>query len=329
MSHVLVTGGAGYVGSALVPRLLQRGHRVRVLDLMLFGPQGLADVRSHPHLEVHVGDLRHAATVAGAVAGVDTVVHLACISNDPSFDLDPALGRSVNFDSFRPLVEAARAAGARRFIFASSSSVYGVKAVEDVHEGMSLEPITDYALYKAKAEEVLREHQSADFTTVAIRPATVCGYSPRQRLDIITNIMTNHAVHHRAIRVFGGAQKRPSIHIDDMVRLYVELVEAEASRIAGKVWNAGHENYTAGQIAEVVRARVGADVRINREPSDDPRSYHISSRRLQQEFGFSFQRAIGDAVDDLKAAFAAGKLPNSLTDARYFNIKTMQALKLT
>ncbi|MEI8256536.1 MAG: SDR family oxidoreductase, partial [Deltaproteobacteria bacterium] len=194
--------------------------------------------------------------------------------------------------------------------------------------GMDLDPVTDYARYKAQAEKILAEHEARDFCTVAVRPATVCGYSPRQRLDIITNIMTNHAVHNRVIKVFGGAQKRPSIHIQDMTDLYLRLVEAPREDVTGRVWNAGRENLTAAQIASTVRMCVGDDVRVVLEPSDDPRSYHISSERLLREFGFEFKRTIEDAVRDIKAAFAQGLLPDSLTDKRYFNVRTMQAAGL-
>ncbi len=329
MPNILVTGGAGYVGAALVPKLLQRGWSTRVLDLMIYGEQALEGVRANPLLDVIRGDLRDPKAVEASMKGVDTVIHLACISNDPSFDLDPALGKSINFDSFRPLVEAARKAGATRFIFASSSSVYGVKPVtQQVHEDTSLDAITDYARSKVEGERILREYDSADFTTVSIRPATVCGYSPRQRLDIITNLMTNHAINRGTIKVFGGSQKRPSIHIGDMTDLYVKLVDEPAARIRNKVWNAGWENFTADEIANTVQAEVGGNVQIVHEPTDDPRSYHISSARLSDELGFKPKGSTRDAVRELKAAFAAGKLPNALTDPRYFNIKMMQSLSL-
>lgn len=329
MPNILVTGGAGYVGAVLVPKLLQRGWPTRVLDLMIYGEQVLDSVRASPLLEVIRGDLRDPKAVEASLKGIDTVIHLACISNDPSFDLDPALGKSINFDSFRPLVEASRTAGVRRFIFASSSSVYGVKPVtQQVHEDTSLDAITDYARSKVEGERILREYDSENFVTVSIRPATVCGYSPRQRLDIITNLMTNHAINRGVIKVFGGTQKRPSIYIGDMADLYVRLVEEPANRIRNKVWNAGWENFTADEIAATVQAELGGQVQIVHEPTDDPRSYHISSTRLTEELGFKPKGSTRDAVRELKAAFASGKLPNALTDPRYFNIKMMQSLSL-
>ena len=326
---VLVTGGAGYVGAVLVPQMLARGYKVKVLDLYIYGEDVLDAVRDDPNLEQIKGDIRDQALLQRVLPGCDAVIHLACISNDPSFELDPDLGKSINYDAFTPLVDISRASGVRRFIYASSSSVYGVKQEENVDESMSLEPLTDYSRYKALCEEVLLRYQSPDFTTVVVRPATVCGYSPRQRLDVIVNILTNHAVNTGQIKVFGGDQKRPNIHIQDMVDLYLLLLELPDARIAGKIYNAGYENYTVRQLAEKVRDVVGPDrVKLVTVPTDDPRSYHISSEKIARELGFRPKHKIEDAVRDLVQAFADGRLPNSMTDSRYFNIKRMQEIHL-
>jgi len=326
---VLVTGGAGYVGAVLVPQMLARGYKVKVLDLYIYGEDVLDAVRDDPNLEQIKGDIRDQALLQRVLPGCDAVIHLACISNDPSFELDPDLGRSINYDAFTPLVEISRASGVQRFIYASSSSVYGVKEEENVDESMSLEPLTDYSRYKALCEEVLLRYQSPDFTTVIVRPATVCGYSPRQRLDVIVNILTNHAVNTGQIKVFGGDQKRPNIHIQDMVDLYLLLLELPDARIAGKIYNAGYENYTVRQLAEKVRDVVGPDrVKLITVPTNDPRSYHISSEKIARELGFRPKHTIEDAVRDLVQAFADGRLPNSMTDSRYFNIKRMQEIHL-
>ena len=217
---VLVTGGAGYVGSVLVPVLLQAGYRVKVLDLYLYGDPVLAAHADNPRLEQFKGDMRERALLEKLVPGCDAVIHLACISNDPSFDLDPDLGKSINYDCCFDLVEVAKANGVKRFIFASSSSVYGIKEEENVSEELALEPLTDYSKYKAMCEDVLLKAREPGCAVLILRPATVCGDSPRLRLDLTVNILTNHAITNNAIRVFGGAQKRPNIHIDDVLDLY-------------------------------------------------------------------------------------------------------------
>jgi nucleoside-diphosphate-sugar epimerase len=331
LRKVLVTGGAGYVGSVLVPQLLREGYSVRVLDLYLFGEHVLDPVRNDANLEQVHGDIRDLATVRRAVKGCDAVVHLACISNDPSFDLDPALGRSINFEAFEPLVTLSKAAGVRRFVYASSSSVYGVSEVPDVTETHPLVPLTDYSKYKAQCEPMLLARQSPQFTTVVVRPATVCGYSLRQRLDLTVNILTNLAVNTGRITVFGGSQMRPNIHIADMVDLYLLLLRLPAEVIAGQVFNAGYQNHTVAEIAETVRQVVQEEmagrnkVEIVTTPTDDLRSYHISSDKIRRVLDFNPRRTIEDAIRDLVNAFEDGKLPNSLSDVRYFNVKTMQA----
>jgi nucleoside-diphosphate-sugar epimerase len=272
--------------------------------------------------------MRDGAAVARAVAGCDAVIHLACISNDPSFDLDPSLGRSINFDCFRPLIKASKDAGVRRFVYASSSSVYGIKEDMDVTEDLPLQPLTDYSKYKAMCEEVLEEEREPGFVAVTLRPATVCGYAPRLRLDLTVNILTNHAINNGRITVFGGNQLRPNIHVEDMTDLYLRLLEAPDAAIDGKVWNAGYHNLKVRDIAEMVRAEVGPKVDIVVTPSDDHRSYHVSSERIRKDLGFVAARSVSDAIVDLKAAFTSGKVPNAMTDDRYYNIKRMQALKL-
>ena len=201
MRKIMVTGGAGYVGSSLVPKLIRAGHEVRVLDLFIYGEDVFDDIENKTNLKIFKGDIRDINLVKSSLEGADTVIHLACISNDPSFELNPSLGKEINLDSFRPLVEASREAGVTRFIYASSSSVYGIKEVENVTEEMELEPLTDYSKFKADCEKILAEYQSEDFTTVTIRPATVCGYSPRQRLDVIVNILSNHAYNNNKIKI--------------------------------------------------------------------------------------------------------------------------------
>jgi nucleoside-diphosphate-sugar epimerase len=325
LRSILVTGGGGYVGSALVPRLLEEGCMVRVLDLFIYG----ADVLDpHPRLELVKGDIRDRALIDRCMTGIDAVIHLACISNDPSYDLDPTLGRSINHDAFRPMVESARAHGVQRFIYASSSSVYGIKSDPEVGEDLPLEPLTDYSKFKARCEEILAEYQAPDFTTVTLRPATVCGFARRQRLDVIINIFCNLAVNRGEISVFGGDQKRPNIHVDDMVRAYLAVLAAPREKVAGKIWNVGAENYTVAELAGMVREVVGDHVKLTVTPSNDNRSYHISSRRIKDELGFETIYTLRQAMEGLVARMKDGALPDSLNDPRYFNIKMMQSIHL-
>jgi len=326
--RVLVTGGAGYVGSNLIPKLLGAGYQVSNLDLYLYGEDVFAAHRGDPALREVKGDLRRPADVRRAVQGCDAVIHLACISNDPSFDLAPELGKAINYDCFRPLVRASKSAGVARFIYASSSSVYGVRAEPEVTEDLPLTPLTDYSRYKAMCEEVLEQEREPGFVTVTIRPATVCGYAPRLRLDLTVNILTNLAINSGRITVFGGEQLRPNIHVEDMSDLYLRLLAAEDSEVDGKIWNAGYDNLKVRQIAEQVRARVGEQVEIVVTPTDDHRSYHVSSERLRRDLGFVPQRSVGDAIDDLRAAFAMGKVPDPMNDDRYYNIRRMRAARL-
>jgi len=331
MRTVLVTGGAGYVGCVLVPKLLASGYSVVVYDVMLFGSGGLP---SHPNLQVVTGDIRDVSHFSKVVQGVQSIIHLACISNDPSFELDPGLSKAINYDCFEPLVAACKSAGIRRFVYASTSSVYGVSDAPEVTENFPLVPLTDYNRYKGLSEPVLLRYQSPEFTTVIIRPATVCGYSPRMRLDLTVNILTNLAVNQRKITVFGGSQKRPNIHVEDIAELYVQLLELPERMIAGEVFNAAYQNHTVSEIAEMVRRVVEqempekAPIEVETTPSNDLRSYHVSSRKIAEKLGYVPKRSVEDAVRDLCIAFKAGKLPNSLTDDRYYNVKTVKKFRL-
>jgi len=324
--QVLVTGGAGYVGSVLVPKLLDKGYRVKVLDLYLYGEDVLDAVKDNPNLEQIKGDIRDQALLERVIPGTDALIHLACISNDPSFELDPQLGKSINYDAFLGLVEVSKRCGVKRFIYASTSSVYGIKEEENVTEDLALEPLTDYSKYKALCEEVLLREQSPDFATIVIRSATVCGYSPRLRLDLVVNILTNLAVNTGRIVVLGGQQKRPNIHIEDVTDLYIKLLEIPDEMVAGKIFNVGYENYRVLEIAESVRKVVGKEgVEIVTRPTTDNRSYHISSEKIKRELGFEPKHSVEDAIRDLYDAFKAGKIPNPLDDIRYYNVKTMLA----
>lgn len=325
IKSVLVTGGAGYVGAVLIPKLLSAGYIVKVLDLYVFGDHVFHDAKKHPNLIEVKGDLRDAALVKKELIGIDAVIHLACISNDPSFELDPVLGKSINYDGTVQLVDLAVQFGVKRFIYASSSSVYGVKKEKEVTEDLPLEPLTDYSRYKAICERYILGKQRDGFTVLIFRPATVCGYSPRLRLDLTVNMFTLQALVNRKITVFGGAQKRPNIHIDDMADAYVRSLEYPDNKITGKIYNVGFENYSLSQIASMVAGTLGnTGIKITFAPTSDLRSYHISSKKIKQELGFEAKKTIEDAIRDLQNAYLEGKMPNPLADFRYYNIKTLQ-----
>ena len=324
IKKVLVTGGAGYVGSSLIPKLLKKNYYVNVLDLMIYGDT----LPSHDKLKIFKGDIRNLELVKKTLKNCDAVIHLACISNDPSFELDKNLGKQINLDAFKPLVEESKRAGVSRFIYASSSSVYGVKKEKNVNEEMSLEPLTDYSKFKAECEMILKEFQSEDFSTVTIRPATVCGFSPRQRLDLVVNILTNLAYNKREITIFGGSQLRPNIHINDMTDLYVFLLNLPKEKIAGKIYNFGYENNTVLELGAIVKNVIGEDVKLISSKTDDNRSYHISSEKIKSELNFRAKYTIKDAVSDLVDAFQQKKIINPLTNEYYYNIKRMNNIKL-
>lgn len=327
---ILVVGGAGYCGSLLTPQLLDLGHEVVVYDVMFFGSDFLPT--GNPRLTVVQGDLRDIAKLSAAMQGIDAVIQLACISNDASFELDENLSTSINYDAFEPMVIAAKQAGVKRFIFASSSSVYGVSDSPDVREDHPLVPLTLYNKYKGLCEPLLFKHTTKDFTGVVYRPATVCGYAPRQRMDLSVNILTNHAINNGKITVFGGTQLRPNLHIQDYCDLCKLLLEAPDEKIANEIFNCGYQNMSIMDLALLVRKVVKeefpekGDIEIITTPTDDIRSYHINSDKIAQKLGFKPTHTIEDAVRDLCRAFRAGKLPNSMTDDKYFNVRRLKAI---
>ena len=304
--------------------LLSKGHKVTVLDLMIYGENV---IKKHKNLNMVKGDIRDSNLLEKLIPGHEIVIHLACISNDPSFELNPELGKSINLDAFEPLVEISKNA-VQRFIYASSSSVYGLKNEKDITEEIELEPLTDYSKFKMECEKILLKFNDINFTCVVIRPATVCGYSTRQRMDVVVNILTNLAYHKRKISVFGGSQLRPNIHIFDMIRAYEFLINAPKSKVSGEIFNAGYENKTVLDLANTVKKIIGKDVKLDFTKTDDNRSYHISSKKIKKILDFETTKTIEDAVTDLRKAFEKNLLPNSLADEKYFNIKRMNNIKL-
>jgi len=325
MKKVFITGGAGYVGSKLVPKLLNLGYEVTVLDLMIYGEKVLND---HEKLKKVKGDIRDEELLKKFLPGHDILIHLACISNDPSFELNPTLGKSINLEAFEPLVKASMNNKISQFIYASSSSVYGIKKEKNVTEDMSLEPLTDYSRFKADCEKILNSYSSDNFVTTTIRPSTICGYARRQRLDLVVNILTNHAFHNREIKVFGGDQLRPNVHINDMVDSYLAILDASFEKINGQIFNVGFKNQSVNELANDVKEIIGEDVKIVNTKSDDNRSYHVSSQKIKDILNFETQYSVKDAVFDLKNAFEKKILINTFNDEFFFNIKRMNNINL-
>jgi len=330
MKKVIVIGGAGYCGSVLVPQLLADDWEVTVYDILQwYGDAHLP--KSHSKLNVIQGDVRDTVKVASACEGHSHLLHLACISNDASFELDERLSTSVNLESFEPVVLAAKQAGIRRFVFASSSSVYGVSDSPNVTEDHPLVPLTLYNKYKGMCEPLLLKHTDKDFIGVVFRPATVCGYAPRMRLDLSVNILTNHAINKGKITVFGGSQLRPNLHVQDYADLCKLLLSAPEEKVANEIFNCGSQNLSIMDIAKVVKKVVEEEypekgsIPIEVTTSNDLRSYHINSGKIKRVLGFEPTHTIEDAVRGLCAAFKQGKLPNSFSDDRYHNVRTMKA----
>jgi len=325
IKNILITGGAGYVGSMLVPALLKKKYKVTVIDLMIYGKSFF---KKNKKLKLIKGDIRNKKLLNKITKNQDVIIHLACISNDPSFELNPTLGKSINLDAFEPLVKISKKNKVKRFIYASSSSVYGIKKVKNVIEKMKLSPLTDYSKFKAKCEKILNKYGSDNFIVTTIRPATVCGYGSRQRLDVVVNILSNLAFHNRKITVFGGNQLRPNIHITDMVNVYLELIKAPKEKINYEVFNVGGKNQTVMQLAKDVKSIMGKDVKIVKMKTNDKRSYHISSNKISKVLKFRTRYTVKNAAKDLKQAFQNKLFTNPLNNKKYFNIKTMQAIKL-
>jgi nucleoside-diphosphate-sugar epimerase/glycosyltransferase involved in cell wall biosynthesis len=332
---VCITGGAGYVGSALVPFLMERGYDVTVLDLFWYGDEffsHLLSSQSKGSLRLVKGDIRDQETLDKAFAGQDAVIHLACISNDPSYDLNPNLGKTINYDAFGKILKALKQTNVKRFLYASSSSVYGVKDIPNVTEEASCEPLTDYSKFKLLCEQDLKTADVGTMEWSIIRPATVCGYGPRLRLDLTVNILTTHGLEKNKITVHGGDQLRPNLNIKDMIRAYALFLEAEKEKIHGKTFNVGFENKSVGNIAEMVKTELAAQstggVEIVVEPTKDHRSYHVNSDKVFRELGFRPEHTIQDAIRSLIEAHRSGKIPDAMTNPNYYNIRQMQSLKV-
>jgi len=328
---VFITGGAGYVGSILVTELLKKNYRVAVYDIMYFGDDFLP--KNNPNLKVIRGDIRDQENLKKSCQGYDVFLHLACISNDSSFQLDENLSKTINFDAFEPMVVAAKANGIKRFIYASTSSVYGVSKEKNVTEDHPLVPLTLYNKFKGMCEPLLFKHTNKDFMGVVFRPATVCGYAPRLRLDLSVNILTNFAINKNQIKVFGGDQLRPNLHIMDYCEAVDTLLQAENKKIENQIFNVGYQNMSINEIANLVKKVVEKEypqkgkIDIIKTASNDNRSYHINSDKIKKILGFQPKKTIAMAVVDLCNAFKDGKIKNSFEDDFYFNLNRLKKIK--
>jgi nucleoside-diphosphate-sugar epimerase len=328
--RVLVTGGFGYVGSRLTPFLLDRGHFVRVIDLNLYGDYGLEALQTtHPGLgadkfEFLRADIRDPQAVEKAMKGIDAVIHLAAISNDPTGEVDETLTRQVNFDAVGLLVASAKKAGVKRFINASSSSVFGIKNDPDVSEALEPEPLTFYSKYKALAEWVVLAASSPEFCTVNIRPATICGFSARQRFDLTVNKLTADALQKKIITVHGGEQRRPNVGMTDVINLYANLLEVDSKKINGKTFNFGFENLKVIEIAKLIQKELSDfNVEIKVTATQDNRDYHISSKKILGSLEYKPVSSIANEVKNLRVKIEKG-LYGDIDAPQYYNMKTMK-----
>ena len=312
---IFITGGAGYVGCSLVDKLIEKNYEVTVLDLCLYGDNVFKDKSK---VNLIKGDIRNQKLLSNNLPGHYAVIHLACISNDPSFELNPLLGKSINLDAFEPLIKISKDSGVSRFIYASSSSVYGIKEDMNVTEDVLLEPITDYSKFKALCEEICIKYSSKDFITTIIRPATVCGFSKRQRFDLVVNILTNLGVNTGQITVF----------INDMVDAYLNVLGQEEKKVNTKIYNVGYENQPVIELANLVKKNIEQKVEIIQTETNDNRSYHISSQKIKNELGFANKYSIEDAIIDIKEAFKRNEFVDSLKNDNYFNVKMMKKINL-
>jgi len=328
-NKIFITGGGGYCGSRLVPSLLKDGYQVTVYDLFYFGNYL---PKNSNKLKIINGDIRNIKKLIKAVKGHDIFINLACISNDASFELDEKLSRSVNMEAFEPMVLAAKNSGIKRFIYASSSSVYGVSKRKNVTEENPLVPLTLYNKFKGLCEPILFKYASKNFETVIFRPATVCGYSPRQRFDLSVNILTNHAINNNIIKVFGGTQLRPNLHIKDYCRVIKLLIKAPANKIANQVFNVGNENASITQLAQIVKKIVKKEFRLKKEikiifeKSDDKRSYHINSDKIFKILKFKPLYTVEDAIIEICQGFKKKLFVDSLHNVNYFNVKKLTSI---
>lgn len=327
--NLLITGGSGYVGTRLIYRLLSKNINIHNYDISLFGDDHLP---KNKNFYYHKKDLRDIKSFIEVIKKnkIDVVLHLACISNDPTFELNSKISKEINFTAFEPLVKSSKSCGVKKFIYASTCSVYGVSDQLEVKEDHPLLPITDYNKFKALCEPVLSKYIDDDFHGIIIRPATVCGYSEKMRFDLTVNILTNFAFNKGFIKVFGGQQTRPNCHIEDICNLYEKLIFENISEFNGEIFNFGTENLKIIEIAEMIKAlmklRYNRNIVIKIEESSDIRSYNINSDKIKKLLNFEFKYKIIDAISDLLNEFDKGNLKDSFEE-KWSNISCLKKNK--
>ena len=329
--NLLITGGSGYVGSRLIYKLLEEtDHNIINYDISLFGDKHLPKNKNFFYYKEDITDAKKFEEVI-IKNKIDTVLHLACISNDSTYELNSELSKRINYDCFEDLVKVSKKNNVKKFIYASTCSVYGISDSPNVIETNELKPITDYNKFKALCEPVLLKYLDDNFNGIIIRPATVCGYSEKMRFDLTVNILTNYAYNKGFIRVFGGNQSRPNCHIDDMCDLYKKLIHEDISKFNGEIFNVGTENLKIIEVAERVKSVMKNklnknDIEIRVEESADIRSYMINSDKIKNLLGFEFKKTVTNAIEDLCDAFEKKIIKDSFSD-EWSNIKVLTKIE--
>jgi nucleoside-diphosphate-sugar epimerase len=323
LRKVLVIGGAGYIGSVLCRQLLRKDYSVRVLDALLYGRESLVGLLDDPHFELLEGDSRDVGDVFRALLGVDAVVHLGELVGDPACALDEKLTEEVNLAATRMVAEAARGCGVRRFIYASSCSVYGT-GKEMLNERSVLSPVSLYARAKVGSEQALLALNGSDFHPVVLRFATVYGLSPRPRFDLVINLLTAKAVCDGEITIFGGGQWRPFVHVADVAEAIIRCLEAPLMNVKGQVFNVGSDkqNYTVAQVGELIQQMVPKARLVNQGEDTDKRDYHVSFAKIRRELGFVPHHTVESGVREIEAALQDGRIEDYRA-SRYSNYKTL------
>jgi len=331
VNNLLITGGSGYVGSRLIFKLLKETNlKIVNYDISLFGDAHLPKNEKFIYCKEDITNPKKFEQTI-IENNIDVVLHLACISNDPTYELNSELSKKINYDCFEELIKISKKNNVKKFIYASTCSVYGISDSPDVSETNELKPITDYNKFKALCEPILQKYLDDNFTGIIIRPATVCGFSEKMRFDLTVNILTNFAYNKGYIRVFGGKQSRPNLHIDDMCDLYKMLIFDDIKKFNGEIFNVGTENLKIIEIAEKVKSVMEKmynkkDIEIRVEESADIRSYMINSDKIKKLLGFEFKKTVINAIEDLCKAFENKFIIDSFSD-QWSNIKVLSKIE--